>query len=41
MNDDELLTAVQEQRAKISMTVPAEQAIRRGRTVRAAAGLLS
>jgi len=35
MNDDELLTAVRERRAKISMTVPVEQVIRRGRTVRA------
>jgi hypothetical protein len=35
VNDDELLIAVREQRAKISMTVPVEQVIRRGRTVRA------
>jgi hypothetical protein len=35
VNDDELLTAVREQRAKISMTVPVEQVIRRGGTVRA------
>ena len=35
VNDDELLTAVRERRAKISMTVPVEQVIRRGRTVRA------
>ena len=35
VNDDELLMAVREQRAKISMTVPVEQVIRRGRTVRA------
>ena len=34
MNDDELLRAVEEQRAKVSMTVPVEQVIRRGRTVR-------
>jgi hypothetical protein len=35
MNDDELLTAVREQRTKIPMTVPVEQVIRRGRAVRA------
>jgi len=35
VNDGELLMAVGEQRAKISMTVPVEQVIRRGRTVRA------
>ena len=35
MKDDELLTVVREQRAKITMTVPVEQIIRRGRAVRA------
>lgn len=35
MNDDELLTAVREQRTKVPMTVPVEQVIRRGRAVRA------
>ena len=35
MNDDELLTAVREQRTKIPMTVSVEQVIRRGRAVRA------
>jgi hypothetical protein len=35
VNDDELLMAVREQRAKISMTVPVEQVIRRGCTMRA------
>jgi hypothetical protein len=34
-DDDELLTAVREQRTKIPMTVPVEQVIRRGRAVRA------
>ena len=34
MNDDELLTVVREQRAKVTMTVPVEQIIRRGRAVR-------
>jgi hypothetical protein len=34
MNDDELLTVVREQRAKVAMTVPVEQIIRRGRAVR-------
>jgi hypothetical protein len=35
MNDDELLTALREQRTKVSMTVPVEQVISRGRAVRA------
>jgi hypothetical protein len=35
MNDNELLTAVREQRNKIPMTVPVEQVISRGRAVRA------
>ena len=35
MNDNELLTAVREQRNKIPMTVPVEQVISRGRRVRA------
>jgi hypothetical protein len=35
MNDDELLTAVREQRSKVPMTVPVGQVIRRGRAVRA------
>jgi hypothetical protein len=35
MNDDELLTAVREQRTKVPMTVPVEQVISRGRAVRA------
>jgi hypothetical protein len=35
MNDDELLTAVREQRTKVSMTVPVEQVISRGRAVHA------
>jgi hypothetical protein len=35
MNDDELLTAVRQQRSKVPMTVPVEQVIRRGRAVRA------
>ena len=34
MKDDELLTIVREQRAKITMAVPVEQIIRRGRAVR-------
>jgi hypothetical protein len=34
-NDDELLTAVREQRSKVLMTVPVEQVIRHGRAVRA------
>ena len=35
MNDDELLTAVRDQRNKLLMTTPVEQVISRGRTVRA------
>lgn len=35
MNDDELLTAVREQRAKVPMTIPVEQVISRGRVIRA------
>ena len=35
MNDNELLTAVREQRTKIPMTVPVEQVISRGRRLRA------
>jgi hypothetical protein len=35
MNDDELLTAVREQRTKVPMTVPVEQVISRGHAVRA------
>jgi hypothetical protein len=35
MNDDELLTVVRDQRAKVPMTVPVEQVISRGRAVRA------
>jgi hypothetical protein len=35
MNDDELLTAVREQRTKVPMTVPVEQVISRGRALRA------
>jgi hypothetical protein len=35
MNDDELLTAVREQRTKVPMTVPVDQIISRGRAVRA------
>jgi hypothetical protein len=35
MNDDELLTAVKQQRSKVPTTVPVEQVIRRGRAVRA------
>jgi hypothetical protein len=35
MNDNELLTMVKEQRTKVPMTVPVEQVIRRGRTLRA------
>jgi hypothetical protein len=35
MNDDELITAVREQRNKIPMTTPVEQVISRGRAVRA------
>ncbi|MDR0341755.1 MAG: hypothetical protein LBI49_01350 [Nocardiopsaceae bacterium] len=35
MNDDELITAVREQRDKLPMTVPAEQVISRGRVLRA------
>jgi hypothetical protein len=35
MIDDELLTAVRQQRSKVPMTVPVEQVIRRGRAVRA------
>jgi hypothetical protein len=35
MNDDELLTAVREQRTKVPMTVSVEQVISRGRALRA------
>jgi hypothetical protein len=35
MNDNELLTAVREQRNKVPMTTPVEQVISRGRTLRA------
>jgi len=35
MNDDELITAVRAQRDKVPMTVPVEQIISRGRSVRA------
>jgi hypothetical protein len=35
MNDNELITALREQRGKVSMTTPAEQIISRGRAVRA------
>lgn len=35
MNDDELLGQLTQQRAKVSMAVPVEQIIRRGRTIRA------
>ena len=35
MNDNELLTAVREQRNKIPMTIPVEQVISRGRRLRA------
>jgi hypothetical protein len=35
MNDDELITALLEQRGKVSMTVPVEQIISRGRAMRA------
>jgi hypothetical protein len=34
MNDNELMTAVREQRNKVQMTTPVEQIIRRGRAVR-------
>jgi hypothetical protein len=34
MNDDELITAVREQRSKVQLNVPVEQIISRGRTVR-------
>ena len=35
MNDNELLSAVREQRSKIPMTIPVEQVISRGRVLRA------
>lgn len=35
MNDDELITAVREQRRKVPMTTPVEQIINRGHAVRA------
>jgi hypothetical protein len=35
MNDDELITVLREQRGKVVMTIPVEQIISRGRTVRA------
>ena len=35
MNDDELITAVREQRNKVPMTTPVEQVISRGRAMRA------
>jgi hypothetical protein len=35
MNDDELITALREQRGKVRMTTPVEQIIGRGRAVRA------
>ena len=35
MNDDELITALREQRGKVPMTTPVEQIISRGRSVRA------
>ncbi len=35
MNDDELITAVREQRSKVPMTIPVEQIINRGHAVRA------
>jgi len=35
MNDDELITVVREQRAKVPMDTPVEQIISRGRVVRA------
>ena len=35
MNDDELITAVREQRSKVPMTTPVEQIINRGHAVRA------
>jgi hypothetical protein len=35
MNDDELITAVKQQRDKVLMTIPVEQIISRGREVRA------
>lgn len=34
MNDDELLMQLRDQRARVSMTVPVEQVIRRGRALR-------
>jgi hypothetical protein len=38
MNDDELITVLREQRGKVVMTIPVEQIISRGRTVRARRG---
>ena len=35
MNDDELITAVRDQRSKVPMTTPVEQIINRGHAVRA------
>ena len=35
MNDDELITAVREQRDKVPMAIPVDQIINRGRALRA------